>query len=402
VTIETLRLSDVATFVRGITFRPDDVVDVNAPDSVACMRTKNIQATLDTSDVWGVPRRMVKRENQYLSAGDLLISSANSWNLVGKCCWVPELPIRSTFGGFISVLRADRRKVDPRYLFWWFSCGRTQAIVRSFGQQTTNISNLNFERCSSLHIPLPSLVEQRRIAAILDKADALRAKRRTALAQLDRLTRSVFLEMFGDPGSNPRGWSKRSLGSLAIKFSDGPFGSNLKTSHYAESGVRVIRLQNIGVGEFLDRDRAFVPESYFASLKKHECAPGDVLIATMGDPNLRACIQPASLPVALNKADCVQLRVNPRLAHATYVCTLLNQSSTERSARALMHGQTRVRISMGQLRNLEVLAPPLDLQLEFSRRAALIEELGASIRHSLNEIVHLFASLQHRAFHDEL
>ena len=200
-----VELGDVAVFVRGITFKPDDVVPVGTPGAAACMRTKNVQAELDLSDVWGIPESFVRRDDQYLVPGDMLVSSANSWNLVGKCCWVPSLPWRSTFGGFISALRPNPVKVDPRYLFRWFASDRTQATVRSFGQQTTNISNLNVERCLKLKLRLPPLPEQRRIVEILDKADALRAKRRAALAQLDTLTQSIFLDMFGDPATNPKG-----------------------------------------------------------------------------------------------------------------------------------------------------------------------------------------------------
>ena len=181
-------MGDVASFIRGITFKPDDVVPVGSLGSVACMRTKNVQVELDLSDVWGIPESFVKRENQYLKPGDLLVSTANSWNLVGKCCWVPQLQWPATFGGFISVLRGNESRIEPRYLYHWFSSPRIKATVRSFGQQTTNISNLNIDRCEKLALLLPSLPEQRQIAEILDKADALRTKRRTALAQLDTLT----------------------------------------------------------------------------------------------------------------------------------------------------------------------------------------------------------------------
>ena len=195
----TRHLGDVASFIRGITFKPSDIVPVGSPGSVACMRTKNVQSELDLSDVWGIPESFVKRADQYLLTGDLLVSSANSWNLVGKCCRVPQLHWPATFGGFISVLRGDPSQIEARYLYNWFSSPRIQVTVRSFGQQTTNISNLNVGRCLRLCLPLPSLPEQRRIAEILDKADALRAKRRAALAHLDTLTQSIFLDMFGDP-----------------------------------------------------------------------------------------------------------------------------------------------------------------------------------------------------------
>ena len=91
-------LGDVADFVRGITFKPDDVVPMGTPGSVTCMRTKNVQAALDLSDVWGIPESFVKTPAKYLRQGDILVSTANSWNLVGKCCWVPSLPWAATFG----------------------------------------------------------------------------------------------------------------------------------------------------------------------------------------------------------------------------------------------------------------------------------------------------------------
>jgi restriction endonuclease S subunit len=202
----TVELGNAAEFVRGINFKPVNVVQLGTPGSVACMRTKNVQTELDCSDVWGVDGRFVRREDQFLEAGDILVSSANSWNLVGKCCWIPDLPWRATFGGFVSVLRPQRTKVEPRFLFRWFSSGRIQTTVRSFGQQTTNISNLNTNRCLKLPIPLPALEEQRRIAAILDKAHELRTKRCFILAQLDTLSRGIFLDLFGDPASNPKSW----------------------------------------------------------------------------------------------------------------------------------------------------------------------------------------------------
>src|SRR5581483_7825539 len=96
--------------------------------------------------------------------------------------------------------------IDPRYLYHWFASPRIQATVRSFGQQTTNISNLNVDRCLRLPLSLPPLSDQRRIAAILDAADTLRSKRRAVLAKLDTLIQSVFLDMFGDPIKNPRGF----------------------------------------------------------------------------------------------------------------------------------------------------------------------------------------------------
>lgn len=191
-------LGDVATFVRGVTFKPSDICDPSAEGSIAVLRTKNVQRQLDLSDVIRIPARLVKRSDQILREGDTLISSANSWHLVGKCCWVPRLDEPAAVGGFITALRPVPGRVVARYLYHWFSSPTVQATVRSFGNQTTSISNLNLQRCATLDIPLPSLAEQKRIVAILDQADALRSKRRQALAHLGELTNSIFHDMFGN------------------------------------------------------------------------------------------------------------------------------------------------------------------------------------------------------------
>ncbi len=214
-------LGEVAEFVRGINFKPDDVVPVGTPETVACMRTKNVQSALDLSDVWAVHESFMRRDDQCLQEGDILVSSANSWNLVGKCSWIPVLPYRATFGGFVSVLRATSSDLDRRYLYRWFSSEYVQETLRSFGQKTTNISNLNLGRCGRLQLPVPPLEEQRRIAAILDQAETLRTQRRQALAHLDSLTQSLFLDMFGDPATNPNSWPVKTLKELGKVITGG-------------------------------------------------------------------------------------------------------------------------------------------------------------------------------------
>jgi type I restriction enzyme S subunit len=300
------------------------------------------------------------------------------------------------------VVRPYPDLLDPRYALHFLRQDHVRAdgerkMTGSAGQRRVPAQVL-----ADLTLHLPPLPEQRRIAAILDEADALRAKRRAALAQLDEMAQAIFVEMFGDPMANPKGWPSSTLGQLAQKFSDGPFGSNLKSEHYVEDGVRVIRLQNIGVGKFIDDDRAYISEAHFGSLIKHECIPGDVLVGTLGDPNLRACIQNESLKKAINKADCVQIRVDIRKATAEFVCALLNNKSIEAMAQDRIVGQTRLRISMGRLRQMSVPVPPLDLQQAFSSKKLSLDHLEAGHRAGAKEAEALFTSLQHRAFRGEL
>jgi type I restriction enzyme S subunit len=293
------------------------------------------------------------------------------------------------------------QQIDGRYLARYLQATSRQ-ILSLVDEASHGTKRLTSNRFENVQVPVPSLVEQRRIAEILDKADALRAKRRATLAQLDTLTEAIFINMFGDPSTNPKQWPHRTIGDIASTFSDGPFGSNLKTEHYTQAGIRVVRLQNIGIGRFLDRDKSYISEKQFAKLSKHECRPGDVLIATLGDPNLRACMLPESVPIALNKADCVQFRARSDVASGAYVSALLNQPSVAQMAQGLMLGQTRVRISMGRLRGLRVPVPPLPLQQEFAGALGEIEDVKRTQEVSLTRLDALFASLQHRAFRGEL
>lgn len=298
-------------------------------------------------------------------------------------------------------LTPDPTKIDRRFLFHYF---RSPMALERITARTlaTGVPHINLGILRSFPVSYPPLTEQRRIADLLDRSESLRVQRREALSKLDVLIRALFVDLFGEPIANPYGFPVKPLGELAAKFSDGPFGSNLKSSHYTDTGVRVVRLQNIGVGSFVDDDRAFISQGHFAELKKHECRPGDVLVGTLGDPNLRACIQPNWLSVALNKADCVQIRADERIANAAYICALLNQPSTERMAQDLILGQTRLRISMGRLRGLLVPVPPLELQHAFAHRIAAVERVKAVQRASLTEMDALFDSLQYRAFRGEL
>lgn len=397
----TAKLGDVAEFIRGITFKPDDVVPLDADDAVVCMRTKNVQTLLDCDDLLAIPSRLIRRKDQYLCEGDILVSSANSWNLVGKCCWVPELPWRSAFGGFISVLRGDSKRVDRRYLYWWFASDRIQALLRSFGQKTTNISNLNIERCLQLELPLPALTEQRRIAAILDKADALRTRRREALIQLDHLAQSIFVEMFGDPLGNPKGWSKKRLGEMVKKIGSGstPTGGD---AAYKNSGVSLIRSMNVHDGAFARRNLAYIDEIQAEKLRNVVVEEDDVLLNITGASVARVCRAPADvLPARVNQHVMI-IRPSAELNPIFLESLLLNKTMKGHLLRVGGAGATREAITKAEAEDLKLILPPRSLQDEFSRRKKVVLSLQRCVKVGMAEGNGLFSSLQYRAFRGEL
>ena len=131
---------------------------------------------------------------------------------------------------------------------------------------------------SKIQIPLPPLAEQKRIAAILDAADALRAKRREALAQLDTLLQSTFLDMFGDPVTNPMGWEVRSLGDLAVKKpNNGVFRRNPEYSESLDSTLPVVWVAELFRGNCIDVSESRRLEATQAEIEKYGLFPGDLL-----------------------------------------------------------------------------------------------------------------------------
>jgi len=171
----------------------------------------------------------------------------------------------------------------------------------------------------------------------------------------------------------PPGWVLATLQDLAAveprSITDGPFGSNLKTAHYTNSGPRVIRLQNIGDGIFLD-EHAHISQEHFNALLSHSVRPNDLLIAGMGEILPRACLAPKALGDAIVKADCFRVRLHPKIEPG-YVCAVINSPPVRNAASQLISGVGRPRLNLKKVREVQVPVPPA---AEQKRIVAAIEE----------------------------
>jgi type I restriction enzyme S subunit len=301
----------------------------------------------------------------------------------------------------ITIQPKPKAKIDAGYVFQFFK-GNMQVLESGF--KGAGLKHISKAYLSDIQISHPEEIDdQKRIAHLIGKVERLIARRKQHLKQIYDLLKSVFLEMFGDPVRNEKGWDKNVFREVTIKFSDGPFGSNLKSSHYRSEGIRVVRLNNIGVWEFNNSDKAYVSQQHYEDvLKKYSCFSGDVLIGTMGDPNIRACLLPESIPVAINKADCVLCRINPNYLSAYYILGLLNNPRTLSLVSNLLHGQTRTRVSMGQLAKLEIPIPPIDLQNQFAAIVKKVEGIKSRYQQSLADLESLYGALSQKAFKGEL
>jgi type I restriction enzyme S subunit len=176
----------------------------------------------------------------------------------------------------------------------------------------------------------------------------------------------------------PRGWAWSQLGSITAvedgAMCDGPFGSKLKTEHYiGEPGFAVVRLGNIGIGEFLWGKEGHITREHFESLPGNHISPGDLLVAGLADPLVRCCEAPANLGPAVNKADCFRLRLH-RLINRFFVCQFLNSPVAKSFAAEENHGMTRERINLANAKSIPIPLPPL---AEQHRIVAKVDELMA-------------------------
>lgn len=162
----------------------------------------------------------------------------------------------------------------------------------------------------------------------------------------------------------PAGWRVVTLNDLQAEgpraITDGPFGSNLTSAHYADVGPRVVRLQNIGDGEFID-SRAHISQAHFESLQAHEVQAGDLLVASLGENPPRACLAPPSLGSAIVKADCIRVRLSSSV-DSRWVLFALQTPAIRRWATNRTYGVGRPRLGLKAIRMIPIPLPPLATQ----------------------------------------
>ena len=162
----------------------------------------------------------------------------------------------------------------------------------------------------------------------------------------------------------PSCWATVQLGMLNVEIFDGPFGSNLKTSDYVEHGVRVVRLENIGLGRFIDEKLSFVSEEKYEHLKKHTVFPGDIVFSSFVTDAIRSATIPKSTKFAVNKADCFGVRFFGSAVGSEFVQRFIESRNAFKQVEGMIHGVGRPRINTTQLKQVVVPVCTPDEQAE--------------------------------------
>ena len=252
-------------------------------------------------------------------------------------------------------------------------------------------------------IPVPRIEEQRRIATVLDAADELRAKRREALAKLDTRTQAIFIDMFGDPVTNPKQWpAERTLADVSEIRSGITKGR--KTGDVPLTDVPYLAVANVQDGHLkLDGIKAIAATA--TELERYALRAGDVVLTEGGDPDKlgRGTVWQGELDPCIHQNHVFRVRVTDRNLTPEYISLLLGSQRGKRYFLRMAKQTTGIAsINMSQLRGFPLLQPPLELQHRFLDRVATVEKVAERGLEASRIVDALFSSLQQRAFRGEL
>lgn len=285
--------------------------------------------------------------------------------------------------------------IDLKYLKYYFELTKEKLINSARG---VALKNLSAGIIKDLKIPLPPLETQKHIAQILDDAAALRDKTAQLIKEYDALAQSIFLDMFGDPVKNEKGWEKVSLNNLCEKIQIGPFGSQLHQADYTDFGIPLINPTNIKNGKVDYSKIAFITEEKYLSLPNYHLQVGDVLMARRGD------LSKIGLVID-EKCFCgtgsLFLRPKKNL-NSIYALSVLGHKSTIDKLYEKAQGITMANLNKSIISSLEVTAPPIALQNQFAEKIALIEQQKELAKQELAASEDLFNCLLQKAFKGEL
>lgn len=315
------------------------------------------------------------------------------WARRGAMALVPDELDGVVVTSEFPLFDVDSTRLDARYLNRYV---QTPSFLADLDRVSAGASGQNRVKEAAflgLDVPLPPLPEQRRIAAILDHADALRTKRRQVLTHLDSLVESVFHQMFD---------MQRDHLPFAATCHRITVGVVIKpASHYVETGVPALRTLNVKPGRIVLDDLVYFSEaSNNGPLAKSRLRAGDLVIARTGKAGTTAIV-PAELDGA-NAIDLIVATPNTDVALPVYLEALLNSETGKRMVSGEARGQIQQHFNVGSLKATSVAVPPLSLQHGFAQRVELINRQRAILNDAALNDAALFAALRVRAFRGQL
>jgi type I restriction enzyme S subunit len=284
--------------------------------------------------------------------------------------------------------------VNIKYLKYFFEFRGFKDIVSGGVQPQITIQNL-----SRVEIPLPPLSTQKRIAEILDAADALRRKDQELLNKYDELAQAIFIDMFGDPVKNEKGWEVKELGDL---FSEpvkcGPFGSALKKEEYIKEGIPVWIMDNIQNYDFNENGCLFINEEKYGDLKSYSATNGDIIISRAGTVGKMSVIN-SKYDKSIISTNLIKISLNESRINPYYFVKLMQLFGKKIGRLRTGSDNGFTHMNTGVLAGLTIPLPPIEKQRLYIQELSNIKSQSQLLKLKPAE---LFESLLQQAFKGEL
>ncbi|HFF8897742.1 restriction endonuclease subunit S [Acinetobacter baumannii] len=375
-------LGDIADFINGVAFKPDDWGTEGKP----IIRIQNLN---DPSKEYNYTEREVKDAN-IARKGDLLVSWSAS---LGVYEWHGQ---DACINQHIFKVVPNNEKIDKTYLKRALELSIVEMESQVHGATMKHITRGKF---LANKIPLPPLAEQRRIASILDQADELRQKRQQAIKKLDQLLQATFIDMFGDPVSNPKGWrSDKNLGDVADIVSGITKGRKITGKSLRE--IPYLAVSNVQ-DKYLNLSIIKTIEASDDEIKRYKLRQGDLLLTEGGDPDKlgRGTLWNNEVDECIHQNHVFRVRLTSKEFTPNYLNWIIGSEYGKRYFLKSAKQTTGIAsINMGQLKKLPLLIPPINLQIQFDERCIKIHQIKNKLVDSCKDINNLFSSLQNQAF----
>lgn len=280
--------------------------------------------------------------------------------------------------------------VEGSYLKYFFYIFPPSRLIKDESYPSIGLADIN-----KIKIPLPILEDQKRIVKILDKANALHQKRKQAIDLLDDYLKSVFLEMFGDPLKNPKGWNKKSLGELT-KVSSGST-PNRENKNYYGGSIPWVKTAEVN-GRLILNTQEYITELGLKNSSCHLYPKESILIAMYGQGKTRGQVGLLGIGATTNQA-CGVMIPSP-FYNTTYVFSILGYLYED--LRSLGRGGNQPNLNIGILQNYKIIFPPLGLQNKFSKIVEKHNILKQRMLSQSKEIETQFQALMQKAFKGDL
>lgn len=383
-------VADINPTFKSAKVSPDELVDFLPMAAV-----EEGESVAQAADVR--PLAEVQKGYTNFNDGDILLAKITPCFENGKIAQI-RLRHRHGFGSTeFHVLRPHVDKLDGRYLVHFLR--RDQVRIDGERKMTGSAGQRRVPKhfLESLKIPLPPLSEQRRIAAILDQADALRAKRREALAQLDNLTQSIFIEMFGNPLHGKSKAPQVFFEDITTRIT---YGFTSPMTHI-DSGIPILTAKNVRNGSLDLVNVHYADQSEFDALtSKSKPKVGDILITKDGTIG-RTAVVDTNETICINQSVAL-VQLQGEKVKPSYVAAYLRTNAVQQVMKNMGKGNALAHLQITELAKLPIGLPPLSQQQQFSVRIEAVNAIAQKSEESEAQLNSLFTSLQHRAFRGEL